>query len=236
MLPLPLLSSATPSLRALEQLLLAGILPVGPPTDGLFFAIFPDPMAAASLMRLACHLRAKYGLSGAPIATSRIHLTLHHLGHYHGLRRDHVEMAVEAAAKITARPFQVTFDRALSFRRNSVDRPLVLRSSARAAALKKFQQDLGAALKKTGLGRKVTRSFTPHVTLLYDQQNVVEQAVETIGWTVSEFALVHSLIGQTKHVVLARWPLRADQGPVSQDIGCRAKPGSFDHDRIALSP
>jgi len=46
------------------------------------------------------------------------------------------------------------------------------------------------------------------VTLLYDDCSVAEQAVETICWTAREFVLVHSLIGQTLHVPLARWPLR----------------------------
>lgn len=197
-----------PEHRTPVQLFLAGILQGGLPLHGLFYAIFPDPMTAASLMRLACHLRAKHGLSGPPLAANRFHITLHHFGHYHDLRRDFVEMAGEAAAKIVTPPFRVTFDRVLSFSRITDDRPLVLRENSRATALKTFRQDLGIALTKTGLGRKVVRPFTPHVTLLYDQQDVVEQAVETIGWTVNEFALVHSLIGQTKHIVLGRWPLR----------------------------
>jgi 2'-5' RNA ligase len=206
--------------RTPVQLLLAGILQAGLPTHGLFYAIYPDPMAAASLVRLACHLRVKHGLRGPPFAANRFHITLHHFGHYHDLRRDLVEMAGEAGANIIKPPFRVAFDRVLSFRRGSDDRPLVLLGNGRATALRNFRQDLGVALTKTGLGRKVARPFTPHVTLLYDQQCVAEQAIETVSWTVNEFALVHSLIGQTKHLVLARWPLRAN-------------PDIFDHDRAA---
>jgi 2'-5' RNA ligase len=33
------------------------------------------------------------------------------------------------------------------------------------------------------------------------------RAVEPIRWTVREFVLVHSLLGQTRHVPLARWSL-----------------------------
>jgi len=45
------------------------------------------------------------------------------------------------------------------------------------------------------------------VTLLYDDVLVQERAVEPIRWTVSEFVLVHSLLGQTRHIPLARWSL-----------------------------
>jgi len=55
----------------------------------------------------------------------------------------------------------------------------------------------------------VKSSYTPHVTLLYDSQRVVQQAVETVAWTVREFVLVHSLLGQTRHIALMRWSLSA---------------------------
>ena len=55
--------------------------------------------------------------------------------------------------------------------------------------------------------RPVASQVTPHVTLLYDDVLVEERAVEPIRWTVREFVLVHSLLGQTRHVPLARWPL-----------------------------
>lgn len=48
---------------------------------------------------------------------------------------------------------------------------------------------------------------TPHVTLLYDDRHVAEHAVDTIRWTVQEFVLVHSLVGQTLYIPLGRWPL-----------------------------
>jgi 2'-5' RNA ligase len=54
----------------------------------------------------------------------------------------------------------------------------------------------------------VERKFTPHVTLLYDDRMVPEQAVEPISWRVREFVLTHSLLGKTQHVELGRWPLR----------------------------
>jgi 2'-5' RNA ligase len=57
-----------------------------------------------------------------------------------------------------------------------------------------------------GLGRR-ERAFVPHVTLLYDARNVTVQPVDPLGWTVREFVLVHSLLGQTRYRVLGRWTL-----------------------------
>ena len=46
------------------------------------------------------------------------------------------------------------------------------------------------------------------VTLLFDVREVTQRPIDPLGWTVNVFVLVHSLIGQSKHIVLGRWPLR----------------------------
>ncbi|MGC1174635.1 2'-5' RNA ligase family protein [Polaromonas sp.] len=178
-------------------------------TDRLFFAIFPDAGAAAQIARLAQQLREEHGLRGKPLKTERLHVTLHHLGDYAGLPQDLVEVACAAAASLAAAPFDVTFDRAASFSTAPRNRPFVLRGGDGVASLIAFQQTLGDALKKTVLGRWAKPAYTPHVTLLYDDRSVPEQAVPAISWTASEFVLIHSLIGQTLHMPLARWSLRA---------------------------
>ncbi len=191
-----------------EQLSFAGFGAALPPTDGVFFAIFPDVAAAARIARLARHLRGEHGLRGAPLETERFHVSLHSLGEYSGLPQGVVAAAGEAATSVVAPPFDVKFDRVVSFRGRPGDRPLVLRGGDGLAALKAFQQALGAAMVKAWLGRRAKSYYTPHVTLLYGDRGVDEQAVETIGWTVHEFVLMHSLLGQTRYIPLARWPLR----------------------------
>ncbi len=178
-------------------------------TDRLFLAVFPDAVAAVRIARLAGQLREDHGLQGRPLKTERFHATLHHLGDYAGLPQDLVAIAEDAAASVKAAPFEVVFDRAASFSSAPRNRPFVLRGDAGLDALVAFQVKLGAALKKTVLGRWAKPGYTPHVTLLYDDRSVPEQAVEKISWTVREFVLVHSLIGQTVHIPLARWPLTA---------------------------
>jgi 2'-5' RNA ligase len=177
-----------------------------PVTDRLFFAIFPDPATAAGVARQAEALRAAHQLSGRPLAPERFHITLHHLGDHAGVRRDIVAMASEAAQAITTPPFEVVFDRAASFH-NGGNNPFVLQGGEGLDALKAFQRDLGLAMARAGLGKLVDKSFTPHVTMLYDRRLVAEQAIEPVRWTVGGFTLIHSLLGRTEHIPLARWTL-----------------------------
>jgi RNA 2',3'-cyclic 3'-phosphodiesterase len=177
-------------------------------TDRLFFAIFPEAAAAARIARLARQLRGEHGLKGKPLETQRLHVTLHHLGDYAGLPRDIVAASVEAAATVAMSPFEVSFDRALSFPDRPANRPFVLRGGDGVGALGALQRTLGAALGRAGLAAgRAEPPYTPHVTLLYDDSLVAERPVETVAWTVCEFVLVHSLLGRKLYVPLARWPL-----------------------------
>lgn len=178
-----------------------------PITDRLFFAIFPDPATATQIARQADALRAAHRLDGRPLAPERFHITLHHLGDHAGVRRDIVAMASDAAGAMATSPFEVVFDRAASFH-NGGNNPFVLQGGEGLEALKAFQRELGLAMARAGLGKLVDRSFTPHVTMLYDRRLVAEQALSPIRWTVGDFTLVHSLLGRTEHIPLARWALR----------------------------
>jgi 2'-5' RNA ligase len=189
-----------------EQLFSAGLGPTAKRTDGLFFAVYPDAAAAERIAALAQELRREHGLKGKPHVASRLHVTLHHLGNHVGLPPLLVSAANEAAAEVAAAPFVVGFDRVASFKR-AVRLPFVLRGGDGVEALLAFQQLLGAALKKAGLGPWVHPQFIPHLTLLYDNRCVAEQRVDPIVWTVREFVLVRSLLGRSQHVPLARWAL-----------------------------
>lgn len=187
-----------------EQLSFAGFDAAPQPTDRLFFAIYPDPETAARIAGLAGRLRDEHGMKGRPLAAERLHVTLHHLGDYVGAPRGVVDVAIEAAAAVAKPAFDIVFDRAASFHGRPRNRPFVLRGGDGVMA---FQQALGVAMMKAGLGRWAEQHFTPHVTLLYDDLCIAEQAIEPVGWTAREFVLVHSLLGRTQHIPLARWPL-----------------------------
>jgi len=57
------------------------------------------------------------------------------------------------------------------------------------------------------LGERVNPRFNPLMTLLYDDRKISEKAVSPVEWTVREFFLVRSVLGEASHRVVARWPL-----------------------------
>lgn len=181
--------------------------PPSRPIDRLFLGAFPDLDAAKRAANLSRSLRTELNLRGRPLPPERLHITLHHIGDYAGLPPRVVAAICDAAATVGMGPFEVEFDRVASFSGRPGNRPLVLRGSDGLAELMKFQRGLGAAITRARVGRPVASQFTPHMTLLYDDIQVEDRAVEPIRWTVNEFILVHSLLGQTRHVPLARWSL-----------------------------
>ena len=176
-------------------------------TDRLFFAIFPDKANAIRIAQLTHQLRAQLGLLGKPLAENRLHVTLQYLGDHSGLPQELITRAIQAAATVEMPAFEIVFNHILSFSRKRHNRPLVLCGDEGVIAIALFQRQLGNALQRLGLGRWVAPIYTPHLTLLYDDRCITTQAVDEISWIAREFVLVHSLLGQSQHVPLARWPL-----------------------------
>jgi 2'-5' RNA ligase len=191
-----------------EQLSLVGVEASRRPPDNLFFAVLPDEVAAADISRLARHQSRAHGLKGKPILAERSHVSLHNISDYAGRLRGIVAAGCEAGAAVVMPSFDVVFDRVVSFGGRSANQPLVLRGGDGVVGLLTLHRHLGAALQKVGLWRCVKPKYEPHVTLLYDDRRVAEQAVDTVRWTVREFVLVHSLHGQGRYVFLGRWKLR----------------------------
>jgi len=177
------------------------------PTDRLFFALFPDAETADDIHALARRLREELGLHGKPLLRERLHVTLHHLGDFTGLPEDMVERATAAAAACRTAPFALRFDHVASFAGKRSRLPCVLRNDDSDSPLHRFQLLLGEALALRGLPSDRGATFTPHVTLLYDDRRVERTEVAPIEWRVSEFRLIHSLLGQTRHIELGRWAL-----------------------------
>ena len=192
----------------LEQLSLVGLEANPSPTDRLFFAIFPELSAAEKVAQLTHDLSSQHGLTARPNSTDRLHITLDHLGDYHGLPSGVVEAASEAAAKIEQSAFEVVFDQAGSFAGGKGNNPFVLLGDNDTTALHDFRSILTNALRAAGVPSRSGKHFTPHITLLRDARLVSEHPIDPVRWIVREFVLVHSLLGQGKHDPLARWPLR----------------------------
>lgn len=195
-----------------EQLWLPGLEAPPTPTDGLFFAVFPDTQTAASIAKLAQLLCTQARTRSKPLAAARLHVTLQHLGNFAGgLPEAEVEAAMQAAASISMQPFTVEFDSLVSFAAKPRPGPLVLGGEVGVAGLRTLHEALGNALRNAGFAGNRTTSvampYIPHVTLAYGMPWVAARPVEPICWNVREFALMHSLLGRSKHVALGRWPV-----------------------------
>jgi RNA 2',3'-cyclic 3'-phosphodiesterase len=174
--------------------------------SSVFFALRPDEATAQQIHAMALRLRDANGLRGKLHSVDTLHVTLCYLGDFMGVPPELLEGADLVGRAQRAMPFELAFDRILSFHNNRKQLPVVLCRADDCAPLTALRARLGAAL--SGIGRKYEpRSFRAHVTLLYDTVEIPEQQVGPISWTVRELLLVRSLIGQGHHEVLARYPL-----------------------------
>jgi tRNA(adenine34) deaminase len=190
-----------------EQLSLDGFGPEPIGRDRLFFALLPDAAATAQARDIARQLPAEAG--NTHILEEHLHVTLCHLGDHDGLPAPVLEMASRAAAALANfPPFEFRLDRLERFSRPSGKAPTVLISSEEVQAMRNLHTALGAALKANGLGRWRVTSFTPHMTLVWGHRDLPGRAVLPVTWKVQELVLVHSVLGETRHEILGRWPLR----------------------------
>ena len=173
----------------------------------LFFALMPDDATRTRLAAAAETLRARHsGLRARWINPSRYHATLHFLGDHPALRPTLVDGAIVAADKIHAEPFAWTLDNASSFRGRQP--PCVLRGEEIPDPMQQLWQTLRHALALAGQGGHLERSFTPHVTLAYSHGTMLEPAaIAPVTWQVTDFVLVHNVVGQGSYQILGRWGL-----------------------------
>jgi 2'-5' RNA ligase len=171
----------------------------------LFFALMPDDATRARLAAAAEALRASHsGLRARWINPARYHATLHFLGDHAALRPTLVDGAIAAADKIHAEPFAWTLDHAASFRGR--EPPCVLRGAEVPAPMQQLWQTLRHAVTLAGQGGHLERSFTPHVTLAYSHSTMLEPvAIAPVTWQVTDFVLVHNVVGQGNYQILGRW-------------------------------
>ena len=190
------------------QLPIAGIDAPAARTDRLFFALLPDAAAIARIERLIGQLRQDLGLKGKARGAARYHVTLRLLGDFPSFPQEVADAACAAAQALTAIPsFKLGFDRVGTIVRRPRNMPLVLLGEDGVISVKAFQASLDKALERVGLGAGGRSQYAPHLTLLYDDRFVAPCPIEAIGWTAHEFVLVRSLLGQSRHEVVARWAL-----------------------------
>ena len=167
----------------------------------LFIAIFPDPRTAQHITDLGNTLRRKHGMHGRLRPITHLHVSLHSPNPFMDI--GHV---CEAVTTVT-RPFEICFDRVMSFRGQLGNRAIVLAGDDHVNnEVKRFHTLLCCEFAKHAPTRP-TPKLNPHVTLLYDRQELVSHPIEPVYWTVKEIVLVASEVGATKYHRLGCWPL-----------------------------
>jgi len=176
----------------------------------LFFALLPPPDVCPAIDRLGMTLQRAHRLGGQRIGKAQQHATLASLYHpWHnsgGPLTETIARARSVAADVQHPPFPLSFEWSESFRLHRRRHPLVLRGDQGLRALIGFRHEIRARMTRAGFA--VTPSFTPHLTLLWADDCVEAHPLAPIGWTARDFALVLSLVGLSRHIHLARWPLQ----------------------------
>ena len=174
------------------------------PDEGLshiFFAIRPPPELALEIHRFAEAERRDRGLHGRALPPERLHMTAVPLGAY---SPEIVHETLRAAGKVFAPAFDMALDHVGSYERGQGGSPYVLTPGA-SPGFGAMQAAIHAALRG-GMAYR-GKLYSPHMTLLYDREARPGRAIPPFRWRVREFVLIQSLVGQTIHRELGRWPL-----------------------------
>jgi RNA 2',3'-cyclic 3'-phosphodiesterase len=175
----------------------------------VLLAALPDATMNARAGEIARDVRRRLRLSATPIPPERLHVTLLSVGGFDGSCPPAViDATMRAAGTVSMAPFKVEFDRVASFSGSHGQRALVLTGDGDGiAGFMRLRDALKHALMNAGLRLPRQSGFSPHLTMMYDENRISEFAVEPIGWTVSRFVLIDSLVGQSRHVHLGQWSL-----------------------------
>jgi 2'-5' RNA ligase len=174
----------------------------------LMFAFLPNDVERQSTVaagRAVCEAER----IGTPIREHLVHATLLVLLDVDTLSEALIDIYAAIGDTIAAQgfgEFKLVFDRASRNPQSKGLPPLVLVSKQGRKTFKAMQDIAVANLAKLGLPRPPHGRSKPHTTLLYGDGKV-DRAIEPVIWNMKEFALVHSLVGLSEHIVLKRWKL-----------------------------
>lgn len=175
----------------------------------LFFALRPDEETAERIARFATAEHEARGLQPRLRPSRIFHITLHYFGYVDGEPDARlVELASRAASELVWPAFDLSFDAFRSWgKERSSKHPFVLTGGQGLEAVRELRDALLERLVAHGFSEPEL-DYEPHLTLRYDKRAAPDWPVELPGWVASEFVLVKSPQGLTRHDVIARWPLQ----------------------------
>lgn len=170
-----------------------------------FFAMRP-PRTVARRMALEAE---RHDPGGQHVRIDRLHMTIGILDDLPSVPRDLVAGLQAVGKAIAADPFPCLFDRVVGGRGI-----VTLRPGRRSKPLAALFGQIETGLRRAGIGLREGYGFSPHVTLSYRAGGTpFNAAIQGYGWLVEDVLLIHSLVGQTEHRELGRWPLHGGSGP-----------------------
>ena len=174
----------------------------------LVFAVFPDYHTAKRIYEFGDSFRRMRGLTGRMRPVSHLHVSLPLP--YWGVvdletAVETIDRACQAIAAVTS-PFEIKFDRIMSFGGGFGNRPLVLAGDGHEnRELRRLHGLLWTELANNNSVKVSVPNFSPHLSFLYCKQQLARIRVEPVCWTVKEIALVLSEKGATKYHRLGCW-------------------------------
>lgn len=175
------------------------------PHPRYFFALQPPPAATDEIVRLTERLRGRRRL-GPPTGRGRHHVSLAGLGGGAAPLDDWSRRAVEVVAAVRPPAFRVAFNRVAAFGRGET-KALVLRGDEGVLGVDLLRGEIHGALAAAGLARSRERAFEAHLTLGRGPDASPEAFITPIAWTVREFVLIHSYVGESRYEIAARFRL-----------------------------
>jgi RNA 2',3'-cyclic 3'-phosphodiesterase len=180
------------------------------PSDGqshvLFFAAVP-PQAIRERIAEAWRLSG----SGERFRSKTLHSTIQRIANTKSLDTGLLDRARLAASSLHVAPFELCFDRLMTFGGGMGKRALVIGTDGQNDCANDLAAVLHEALREAGFMLPRRRPLVPHVTLAYGAGFAeTRHLTEPVRWTIRDITLIDSLQGQGRHVPLGNWPLPED--------------------------
>jgi 2'-5' RNA ligase len=170
----------------------------------LYFAIQPPPEAAEAARRVLASLQP--GRSLKALLPARLHVSLNWVGGFGRPPTGIVDKAREVGAAVAVRPFDISFNRIGTWESGPPPWPLVLWGDDGVIGVEALYTAIHRAMLRPGMAPRRQPEFTPHMTLLRDPASSPEAPIEPVRWTVREFVLLQTVVGERQDV-LGRFPL-----------------------------
>ncbi len=175
------------------------------PEDNVFFAVLLQNASRDQAWAVANSRWFSHGRAGYRVPKSCLHITLGGLARGAGLTPRLLSSAMAAADRVRMRAFLVSLNRVEAW--GGPSRPTVVTGEEGTIGLRYLNERLRIAVSAARLGLRWAANYTPHLTLLRGGPDSGIAYIEPITWTVCDFALIQSHVGEGRYTTLRRWNL-----------------------------